>query len=629
MAGSFAAKFLLLLLVISFGVWGVGDMLRTAGSNPTVAKVGSVEISASDFLHALHRESEALRNTMGSDYSPDILKNKMLADWVLKQLVNDALLKQEAENIGLLPDDATVVRHIRADHAFQDEKDHFDKRLFEARLNATGMSEKAYVDKLRENMASDALTETITAIIPVPDIAVKTLLEARGEQRSVTLYRLTTNLITSASKPDEKRILEYYDKHHKEFTQPEYRTLSYVTITSADVHDKDAEVTQDQLRAAYNERIEEFRTPERRTVDQLIFASEDQAKKAREMLASGKSIKDIAKVVPLLNKDTTSMGKVDKKDLADAAVEPVFSLAAGGITAPIQSQFGWHLFRASTIDPPATLSLEEARPTIEKELKQGNAENALPKLTNAVQDALAGGNTLTEAAHDFGLKVISVGAVNREGYSLDGKPNKALPDLERFLETAFKTDEKSESPMVTTQNGGAYVLRVDSVQPEHLQPLDEVKAKVIAGCEKEEKEQKLAELAKTISEKFATPKGRDAILSQYGLTSAAKGTIKRSNRELDKIPLSPSLVSDIFMQKAQQGTHAHPEPDGTFLIAQVDTVIPFVSNPKDPKLTSQLLDIHRSIETPMQNEILDQYAHYLMGKYPVTVNDEVLQAVLK
>lgn len=451
-AGSWSAKILLLLLVVSFGVWGIGDVLRTSGRNPTIATIGATEISAAEYLHALHREAENLRASMGGDYSPDMLKNPMLNGWVLRQLVNNALMRQEADAIGLVPGDAEVVRRIRSDQMFQDNSGNFDKKIFEARLSGLGMSEKNYVKELKAELATSILMDTLTGTIPVPATEVRTLLEAREERRSVTVYALTPELVSNVAVPDEKQIKAYYDAHSKEFTVPEYRNLSYVAMTAADVR-KDAPVSQDQLKAAYNERIDEFKRPERRTIEQLLFASEEQAKKAYDMAKGGTPFDDIAAQMPVLNKDTIMMGKVEKKDLILGADDAVFALPKDGVTTPIQSAFGWHVFHVTGIVPPATLSLEEARPTLEKELKQQNAENGLSHLTNAFEDALAGGNTLAEAARDQGLKVLTVGSVDHQGNAQNGRPNRALPDLDRFLD---KMDYADNPNVILTERGASF-----------------------------------------------------------------------------------------------------------------------------------------------------------------------------
>ena len=564
-AASFWAKLLLLLLVISFSVWGIGDVVRTSSRNPTVASVGNEKISADEFLRAVHQESENLRRIMGDNYSPEMLKNINLSHWVLQKLINSALLKQEAETIGLVPSDADVVRRIRSNQEFQDNKGNFDKKIFEARLQNIAMSEKTYVEHLRQEMAIGLLMDTLTTATPTSELAVRTLLEAREEQRSVTLYHLTTALVGSVPQPDEAQIKAYYDAHNREFTSPEYRNVSYVSITSFDIP-PNVNNSDNELKTMYNQRLDEFKRPERRTVEQLLYASEEKARNAREMLKSGKSFEQVAKEIPILNKGSVSMGKIERSGLIENAEDAVFSLAEGASTDPIQSPFGWHIFRVTAIEPPSILSFDEARSVLEKDMKQHGADEALGKLANKLQDALASGSTLQEAAQALGLKSISIGPINRIGQTPEGKTAKGLPAFDRFLETAFKTDEKSESQMMTAKGGVLYIVRVDSVVPERLRPLDEVKAAVIAGCQKEAKEKQLATLAKDIAEKFSSAADRSAVIAKYNLHPLPAAIIKRSSRTSNDIALPPALVNDVFTRKVQQGTKAYPEQGDVILL---------------------------------------------------------------
>ena len=618
-----------MLLVVSFGVWGVGDMVRTSAHNPTIANVGSVTITANDFARSLHQETENLRRVMGDNYSPDLMKNMNLSHWVLQRLINNALLRQETQAIGLFPSDSDVVRRIRSNPEFQDNKGNFDKRIFEAKLQNSGMSEKSFVEQMRQDMAIGILIDSITAVIPVSDTAVRTLLESREEQRSVRLYTLNTSLVGAVPEPDELKVQSYYDAHAREFTAPEYRSVSYVSITAADIP-KDLKAPEEELKTMYNDRIEDFKRPERREVEQLLFASEDKARSASAMIKGGKSFAQVAKEFPILNKDSVSMGKIERDGLIENAVESVFTLPKDGVTDPIQSPFGWHIFHAVSIAPPSVLSFEEARPALEKDLKQHGSDQALTKLTNKFEDALAGGSTLQETARELNLKVLSVGPIDREGLSPDGTANKGIPNFDKFVETAFKTDEKTESQMITSKGGVFYVVRVDSVVPQHLRPLAEVKDRIVAGCQKEEREKRLSLLvAKEISAKFLNPADRAAVIAKFHLQSLPSADIKRGARAIQNVALPPALLNDIFSRKAGQGTQAYPAKEGGYLIAEVEQIIPTTLSDKNPKTVAALADIRKNLETSTQNEILDQYAHYLATKYPVSVNEAALQAVLK
>ena len=44
-----SSKFLILIIALSFAVWGIGDIFMPNSNNPTIAKVGNSEIKLMNF----------------------------------------------------------------------------------------------------------------------------------------------------------------------------------------------------------------------------------------------------------------------------------------------------------------------------------------------------------------------------------------------------------------------------------------------------------------------------------------------------------------------------------------------------------------------------------------------------
>jgi peptidyl-prolyl cis-trans isomerase D len=625
---SFLAKCLLVLLVLSFVVWGVEDMVKSSGRNPEVASVGDINITTQELLRGVQQETENLHRAMGSSFSPDIIKAMNVPQWVLQKLINSALLKQETLALGLIPSDTEVVKRIRVSQEFQDQKGNFDKNIFEARLRNIGMSEKIFVEKLREDIAINALMETFSTNIPVSATAIQTIMEAREEQRNIALYQLPAAAISPITKEDEEKIKNYYNTHSKDFTLPEYRTLSYVTLSN-DTVPKQTKVSEEELKALYNERIEEYKRPERRSVEQLLFATQDQAKAAHEMIVAGKTFEQLAKDLPILNKQSVSMGKIERSGLIKDAEEKVFALTKGASTDPIESPFGWHVFHVTAIDAPSTASFEEMRKSLEKQLLMIDSDQSLTKFANKFEDALAGGSTFAEAAKEFGLKVTQVGTVDRQGLSINGAKNAAIPTLDKFLEQAFKAEEKTESPMTTSKGGIMYTVHVDSVTPEKVQPLEVVKPQVISAYQKEEQNKKLQLLATEVSREFSSAPDRAAVIAKYNLQSITSGNVSRDSRALGNITLPADLLNDVFAGKKNQGTSGYFNNKNQYLFAEITSITPAILSNKDPKVIAKKADFQKTLSRTMQNELLEQYAGYLATKYPVTIHQDVVQSVIK
>lgn len=619
------ARMLLALVCLSFVVWGIDDVARSPERNRTLARVGDSAITADQYARALRGEIENIRRMMGDSYSPEAVRDMDVEAYVLQNLINHRLLKLESASLGLIPGDIDVIHRIRGNSAFHDNKGNFDKGIFEATLRNINTTEKAYVDQLREEMAVNILLDTLSSAIPASDYAAPTLLHAREEGRQVTLYALNESGIPAVTAPGDAEIRDYYDAHPQAFTAPELRQAAYVTITARDLPASPA-ADEQALRAAYDERIEEYRRPERRTLEQLLYSSEAQARKAADLIRSGRSFQETAAALVPLNKGATAMGKVERGSIFENAADRVFSLSRGDISEPVQSPFGWHVFHVIAIEPPSVAAFEEVRPVLQKEWQQRHDDEALTALANRVEDALAGGSSLAEAAKEFNLKLVALPPVTAAGLDAAGKKT-TLPALDRFLETLFKTEEKTESPVMTSRGGTYYILRVESLTPERLRPLEEVKSEIVKAWQQQERARLLADRAAQMGKEFAG--GGAARAAKFRLQQVGRSIIRRSSHTAGDISLPPSLVQDIFSRSLHEGTAAHRAGDGTYLLAVADSIVPAGSPDRDPRLAASLAEVKRNLHSVKQNEIMEEYTAYLRGRYPVKIHDDVFRSVTR
>jgi peptidyl-prolyl cis-trans isomerase D len=612
-AGNFAAKLLLAFLVLTFAVWGIGDMVRHPAASRTVATIGRSPIYIETYQAAVRRETESLRQSLGDKYTPEIVKSLHPEIRALQTLIRQSLLKQEAESLGIIPSDADVVRRIRSNPSFQ-ESGKFNKERLEAALRNNRMSEKNYVDLLRQDMASGLIMDAFTVSLPVSDSAVKTWHDAEEESRNAALYVLDEAQAGALPSPKPGELEDYFAKHIGEFATPESRMVSYAVVKPEDARDK-VTVSEEALLAAYKDRLDEFKRPERRDVDQLLFASEDDANKAAAALQSGKSFDSIANSTAIVNKGSVSLGKVEHDHMLDVAANDVFSLQKDGVTKPIQSAFGWHIFRVKSIEPPSTAPLSDVRALLEKDVKQQTQENAETTYLNKLEDTLAGGATLQEAAKEFSLKLQTVGPILRTGGA-------KLPELDRFLDTAFAATEKTESPLTASKGGVYYVLRVDSVTPERNRSLEEVRSAVTAAWQKEARAKRLANMADDIGKSFGEKKSREATIAKYHLSPAFTGPLKRSSDKAGNIALPSGLAAELFKHAEGEGTSVYPLASGGYIVAVAGERIP--AGPMDPGAAA---GIRASLSRSMIEEASEDYLRYLERKFPIDVNEKLLQAL--
>ena len=57
------SKFLIIIIALSFAVWGIGDIFVNNNNNPTIAKVGNSEIKLNEFQLDYQLLIDRLRQT--------------------------------------------------------------------------------------------------------------------------------------------------------------------------------------------------------------------------------------------------------------------------------------------------------------------------------------------------------------------------------------------------------------------------------------------------------------------------------------------------------------------------------------------------------------------------------------
>src|SRR5207249_2273079 len=112
-----------------------------------------------------------------------------------------------------------------------------------------------------------------------------------------------------------------------------------------------------------------------------------------------------------------------------------------------------HILRIVKIEPPVTQTFEEAKPKLEADLTHQEAVDRIYKVANKVDDALAGGAALTDAAAKFGMKATTVAAADVGGRDPDDKAVALPVSSSDVLKLAFATNEGQTSRVTETPDG--------------------------------------------------------------------------------------------------------------------------------------------------------------------------------
>ncbi|MGB8274307.1 MAG: SurA N-terminal domain-containing protein [Alphaproteobacteria bacterium] len=614
-AASWVAKILFAILVLSFAVWGIGDIFRRPGREVTVAHVGSQIISARAFMAEFQRYLEQMRPVFGGNLDAEKARELGFVNAVLQRMLGQALFDEAGHELGIAVSDRIVRDTIKADPTFKGAGGGFDEFTFRQALLRAGYSEGAFVEAMRRDIVRSEVTGSVREGAWPPQTMTDLLYRYRMEKRVAQFVEIQDSAITEVGEPDDAALAAYYKEHDKDFMAPEYRRLTVVAFGPSDLA-KEIEIPEDDIRQAYDENKARYETPERRTVEQMVLADEDTAKKAEALLAQGTDFAAVAKEVTGKDDAVVTLSQVTRTQLPAELRDPAFTLAQGSASAPVKTVFGWHILKVTTIEPGTSKSFEEARDELRNQLALDKARDALYTLSTKLEDELAGGAKLEDAAAKLGLKVTAVDAVDERGNDASGHKIAGLSGGP-LLATAFKTAEGDTSQLTDAGEAGYFIVRVDKITPSAVRPLDKIRD-VVASVWKANERKKLA--ATRADEIAAAVKGGKTLAdaaSKYGLTVKTTEPFLRTGSQ----SLPASVVAELFQAKV--GGAAAGESD-TGSVAAVLTEV----KAADPAADKDGVEgLTATLRNAIGTDLLVQYGAALEQRYSVRIDQKALDGL--
>lgn len=607
MSKSLIGRVLLLAMAVSFALWGVGDIAGGI-SRQQVAEVGDRTITLVDYEENLRNEINTYQRMLGKVLTSEMTQMMGLPGAVLENMINRELLHLEAEHLGLAVPDAWVLDEIRASQALLDENGNFQVVLFQEFLRQQNLSEYEFMQRMKRDLARETLLETLEGERFVPDVLVRTLFLHRNERRTAKVLRFLPDTITDIPAPTDTDLVGFFETHADDFKAPEYRTVTYISLARGAMA-KQISVSDTEILEAYEANKQQYIIPEHRSVEQILFETQEAAQAALDAqeLPEGKAFE--------------FMGRMQREELPEPTRDVIFSLEKDTISAPVQTDFGWHLFRVTEIVSKTEMPLEAVRANIERSLAMERVDDRLYPLTVKLEDALAGGATLREAANALGLEAVTIGPISREGQRPDGSEIDALPPFRTFLAEAFSMAEGEEPAVIEDETNGFFALHVDAVTPARARALDEVRGNVVTQWKAFKRDAMLHEVADTAALRIKEGESFAAVAEALGGEVSTTEPFTRAATD-NRILFTP-VVQALFVMEQGESTGAFKDTDGSYLVARVAKIIP-----ADPDAdTSEMQQIRSAIQQSMQEEVGEQYRAYLRRKHPVTVYDGIQQKV--
>jgi peptidyl-prolyl cis-trans isomerase D len=259
------ARLFFLLLVICFGAWGVGDVIRNviSGDTASVATVGSRKIEIADVQDLYRRQLAQVSQMFGGKVDPTPEIRRGVAAQTIERMVTDTALDEFVADQGLSVSDAALRDAVYAIPQFQGPDGKFSRPVFESRIRAAGLTEPRFLALMRGDIAKRAVLEAIGAGLVLPESENKALFAFQRETRVADAVEFPFASAPEPPAPSEAELQRWYDNHPDSYRTPEMRRIKAVVL-SAETVGRDITVSEDDIKAAYEQRRAAFSKPEKR-----------------------------------------------------------------------------------------------------------------------------------------------------------------------------------------------------------------------------------------------------------------------------------------------------------------------------------------------------------------------------
>jgi peptidyl-prolyl cis-trans isomerase D len=619
-AGTWVAKFLLLLLVLSFAVWGISGQLHNIGASNSVVTAGGTSASVQDYRLAYDRQLSVLSQRFGQRLTREQARALGVEDQVLAQLVAGVVLDEQARLMGLGLSRDRIAELTAEDPAFHGPDGRFNRQQFEYVLRQVGMRAEDYLTNRAQVAVRQQIVEAVSDGLKAPDAFYNALSLYNGETRTVDYLILAKSLVEPIDPPGDAALSTWFDENKKTYAAPEYRKIAYVRLEAEDIADASS-VSDEQVRADYEKNKARFTTPETRTIEQLVFPSKEAAQQAADSIRTGTTFDQIVaaqgKTIADIQLGTLAKDKVSDPALATAA----FALAANQVSDVIEGAFGPVLVRVTAINPEVVKSYEEVASDIRKDLALGEAHRVLLDVHDSYEDARAGGSTLAEAADKLKLKVTTIDAMDRSGRRPDETVVNDIPASAQLLQTAFESEVGVENDGLQTGKDGYVFFEVQGITPARDRTLDEVKDRVLADWTAQETAKRLTDKGAELEKRLKDGATLDAVASELSLEKQVKRGLKRGADDAD---LGKDGVAAAFGVAVNGVGVADLPADGSKALFQVaESIDPVASGPDaipDEQKTQ--------FASGLADDLLDQLVARLNGQFEVRIDQAAIQHAL-
>ena len=229
---SIFGKILLLIMVASFAVWGMGDLLRS-GESGLVAKVGSQKITINDFYSQFQNKLAQFNSTLDKKITEQEAHEQQITYLVLNEMVYSKLIQEFAKKNDIYLSDTLIKKIITSIPQFQDSNGNFNKVLYENSLLSSFNDEFELVGEISNVFLNQLVFENFSIPKPLNEKVIDIFYNYEAETRDVVYFNLDKNIDINIDASDGN-IRSFYNDHIDNYQVNREIRFDFIKISQND-----------------------------------------------------------------------------------------------------------------------------------------------------------------------------------------------------------------------------------------------------------------------------------------------------------------------------------------------------------------------------------------------------------
>jgi peptidyl-prolyl cis-trans isomerase D len=486
---------LFVLIIPSFVLFGLEGYTRFNERTAAVARVDGKDITQADWDAAHRRESDRLRAT-NPNIDPRALDSATARYATLERLVRDRVLAAAAAKGHVSVSDARLARTLAADPTIASLRrpdGTLDLDRYKSLVAAQGLTPAGFEEGVRADLTTQQLVRAVTGSTPLMPAVADVALSTFYERREIKFQRFFAADHAKGLNPTDADLQAYYDAHAADFRLPERANVEWVLLDLPAI-ERRISLNEADVRAYYDQNKDRFSTKEERRASHILIAADKSAGADKRTAAKARA----QELLDQLRTNPNQFPELARKHSQDPAsgvnggdldffprgamVQPfedaAFKLKPGELSDVVETDFGYHVIRLTSIKAPVVQPFESVRADLEKDLKRQQAQRRYAEyvdvLTNGVYEQA---DSLKPVADKLQLTIQTAEGVGREP-----RPGAQGPLAQaRFVEALFSVDAVQNKRNTEAIEVGANQMaagRIVKHEPARTRPLDEVRAQV-------------------------------------------------------------------------------------------------------------------------------------------------------